>query len=441
MRFWNLSGPEVEAADAEPWDMPMASVTRAFSSRSLVSLLLATVGLLTMSGAAGLVLALTTDSEVRHEASFLAFNITAVSLGLGLVGVLLAISPRTLRRITPTVGGGLLIGSLFLNTWGLASAGPGLVIVAAGFVSPPMFAFYVMRRPWAIGTAVLLLVCVGLVVSLQEGWVAPLGTWLFVAANVIGTGVLMGQIGSRADELATSEHDARIGLADLNRTLEERVEVQVSEIEQLGGLRRFLSPQVADVVLSGDQGELGKPHRRRIAVFFCDLRGFTAFTNNAEPEEVMAVLDEYYGAVGQLLQRYDATVGDYAGDGIMAYFGDPVPREDSALAAVGMSCEIAGLMAPVVAEWQRRGYDLDYGVGLAYGYATLGVIGFDGRHDYKPVGGVVNLAARLCAKAGSGQVLMDHPTYAETSAAFASEHFADLDLKGYSAVTRAYALT
>jgi len=275
---------------------------------------------------------------------------------------------------------------------------------------------------------------VGLVVGLQDGWSAPLGTWMLVASNVVGTAMLVGLIAARSDSLAAE-------LAELNHTLEDRVDAQVAEIEQLGGLRRFLSPQVADILLSGDSEELGKPHRRRIAVFFCDLRGFTAFTNNAEPEEVIGVLDEYYGVVGALLQKYEATVGDYAGDGIMAYFGDPVPREDSALAAVEMTCEIAGLMGPVVAEWQRRGYELDYGVGLAYGYATLGVVGFDGRYDYKPVGGVVNLAARLCAKAGSGQVLMDHPTYAETSERFASAHFADLDLKGYGAATKAYALS
>lgn len=284
--------------------------------------------------------------------------------------------------------------------------------------------------------ASLVLIGFGLVVALQDGWFAPFAHWTAVTAIVFVTAVLMGLIAERADELATSEHEARVDLADLNHTLEERVDEQVTEIERLSELRRFLSPLVADAVLSGEAEELVHPHRRRIAVFFCDLRSFTAFTNNAEPEEVIGVLDEYYGVVGGLLQRYGATVGDYAGDGIMAYFGDPFLREDAALAAVEMTHEIAGLMGPVVAEWQRRGYDLDYGVGLAYGYATLGVIGFDGRYDYKPVGGVVNLAARLCAAAGPAQVLLDHPTYAETSKRFASEHFADLELKGYGGPTK-----
>ena len=441
MRFWDVSGAAVEAADAEPWDMPMASTTRPFTTRSLVSLLLASVLLLSMSGVAGLVVATTAGSKVKHETSFLAFNLTAITLAVALVAMLLAISPRTLRRIAPTAGTSLLVGSLFLNAWGLASAGSSLGIIAAGFVSPPIFAFYMLRRRWAVGSAVCLLACLGLIFWLQDDWLSPHGTWLFLAANVVGTGVLMGQIGSRADSLATSEHEARVELAELNHTLEDRVDAQVKEIEHLGGLRRFLSPQIADAVLSGDSEELGKPHRRRIAVFFCDLRGFTAFTNNAEPEEVVGVLDEYYRAVGGLLQQFDATVGDYAGDGIMAYFGDPVPREDSAMAAVAMTSELGSVLPGVVAEWKRRGYDLDYGVGLAYGYATLGVIGFDGRYDYKPMGGVVNLAARLCAKADAGQVLLDHPTYAATSERFPSAHLADLDLKGYGAPTKAYSLT
>jgi class 3 adenylate cyclase len=441
VRFWDVSGAEVEAADAEPWDMRMASASRQFTVRSVVRLALAGACLLGTSGVAGLVLAVTVGSRVRHETSFLVFNLAAISMSLSILGLLLAVSPRLLRRLTPTLGAGLIIGSVFLNMWGLASAGPRLGIVAAGYCSPPMFAFYMLRRRWAVSSALLVVGSFGLVVWLQDGWLGAPGTWFFLTANIVGTGLLMGQIASRADELATAEHEARVELADLNHTLEDRVDEQVAEIEQLGGLRRFLSPQVADVVLSGDSEELGKPHRRRIAVFFCDLRGFTAFTNNAEPEEVIGVLEEYYGAVGGLLQRYDATVGDYAGDGIMAYFGDPVPREDSAMAAVQMTREIAGLMGPVVAEWQRRGYDLDYGVGLAFGYATLGVVGFDGRYDYKPVGGVVNLAARLCAKAEAGQVLMDHATYAATSERFASEHVADLDLKGYGGPTRAYSLS
>jgi class 3 adenylate cyclase len=441
VRFWDLSGAEVAAADAEPWDGPLASTMRPFSTQSLVRLQLAGALLFGLSGAAGLFLALSVRSDAAHDLMFIGFNVVAASIAISMVGILVVVSPRLLRHIAPALGLCILFASPFLVGWGVWSGGPRLGVVTVAFGSTPLFAFYMLRRRWAVAHALCVLGCFGAVLWVQGGWIAPSGTWLFLAANLIGTAVVVGMIALRADELAASEHAALVEVDELNHTLEDRVATQVTEIERLGGLRRFLSPQVADVVLSEDSEELGKPHRRRIAVFFCDLRGFTAFTNTAEPEEVIGILDDYYGAVGGLLQRYDATVGDYAGDGIMAYFGDPVPREDSALVAVEMTREIGSVMAGVVAEWKRRGYDLDYGVGLAYGYATLGVVGFDGRYDYKPVGGVVNLAARLCAKAGSGQVLLDHSTYAATSERFASEHFADLDLKGYGAPTKAYALT
>jgi len=174
-------------------------------------------------------------------------------------------------------------------------------------------------------------------------------------------------------------------------------------------------------------------------VFFCDLRGFTAFTRDSEPEEVIAITDEYYRAVGTLLQRHGATIGGYAGDGIMAYVGDPVPHPEPARAAVQMVAELRGVMTELVSEWARRGHDLSYGVGIAYGYATLGVVGFDGRYDYTPIGGVVNLAARLCGKAAASQILLDHSTYAELNGTFHCDPIDGLELKGLGA-KRAYAL-
>ena len=192
-------------------------------------------------------------------------------------------------------------------------------------------------------------------------------------------------------------------------------------------------------MLSADAEQLTGPHRARIAVFFCDLRGFTAFTKESEPEEVIADLDDYYRTVGEVLQRHDATIGGYAGDGIMAYLGDPVPHAEPALGAVRMVAELRGELDALVAEWQRRGHDLSYGVGLAYGYATLGVVGFDGRFDYTPLGGVVNLAARLCGAAEAGQVLLDHATYAELDGQVRCDAVFGIELKGLGA-QRAYAL-
>lgn len=440
MRFWDVSGPEVEAADAAPWDGPLARTTRPFTTLPMVRAYIAASVLYTLIGIAGIVTVLSAPSDVVNRSVWLGASIYALVGGAGLFITLAMLSPLTLRRITPALAFGTLMFSTLVLTAAVAAAGPRFAILAATYVEAPLFAFYMLRRRWAVVCAALCLIGFGLVVSIQDGWAAPFDQWLILLASVIATGFLMGIMAERSDRLAESEHEARVELAELNHTLEERVAEQVAEIERLGQLRRFLSPQVADAVLSGESEEMARPHRQRIAVFFCDLRGFTAFTNQAEPEEVVGVLDEYYHAVGGLLRHYDATVGDYAGDGIMAYFGDPVPRDDPALAAVEMSHDLFPLMAGLVADWERRGYPLSYGVGLAYGYATLGVVGFDGRYDYKPMGGVVNLAARLCGRAAPAQVLLDHATHAATSEQFASMHFADLDLKGYGASTRAYAL-
>ena len=441
MRFWDLSDAEVEAADAAPWDGPFASTTRPFGTRALVRLTIAASVLYTMIGVAATVTSLGAEKETAHSNVWFGIGIYALVVGITTAAILPLISPRGLRRLAPAYTFlGVMVSSV-LVTVAVASAGPRFGVTAATYVEAPLFAIYMLRRGWAVLCTLVILAGFALVVSIQDGWVFPLGHWLLLLSTVIATAVLMGILAERSDRLAESEHEARVELADVNRTLEQRVTEQVAEIERLGQLRRFLSPQVADAVLSGVSEEIAHPHRKRIAVFFCDLRGFTAFTNNAEPEEVVDVLDEYYHAVGGLLQRYGATVGDYAGDGIMAYFGDPVPHEQPALVAVEMSHDLYPLMTGVVADWERRGYRLNYGVGLAYGYATLGVVGFDGRYDYKPMGGVVNLASRLCARAGEAQVLLDHATHAATTERFTSTHVADLELKGYGAATRAYALT
>lgn len=440
VRPWSAEEPAVEAIDAEPWTMPLAATMRPFGIQALSRLILAGAFLFFVSGTAGLAYALSGDTPARHPDLFVTFNLTAIALGVGMVLLVAVGTVQQLRRWGPVLTHLLLIVSAAVVTVGVWSAGPGLALVAVAYIEAPLFAFYVLRARWAVAHAAFVLACWGGVVGLQDGWASPFQAWLFAAANIIGTGVVVGQIAARNKELAAAEHEARLGLAELNRTLESRVETQVAEIERLGGLRRFLSSQVADVVLAGDSTELTKPHRARIAVFFCDLRGFTAFTHAAEPEEVVGVLDEYYDAVGGLLRRYEATVGDYAGDGIMAYFGDPVPRPDAAATATRMAVELSGTMSAVTADWRRRGYALDYGVGLALGYATLGVIGFDGRYDYKPVGSVVNLAARLCAQAQAGQVLLDHATFAEVSEEHPSDPVEGIELKGYGAGVRAYSL-
>ncbi len=439
-RWWDRMSPQFEVLDAEPWSMPFGKAMRPFGLEAMIRLNWAGALLPTASGAAGLLYALAVDTTARHSTVFVVFNICAIAMGLSMAVYVFVSPAERIRRTAPAFTLLVLYFSVLMVTVGVWSAGPDLAVVVLAYIEAPLFAFYMLRQRWAMAHATFVLICFGLVLGTQDGWASPVQAWLFAAANIIGTGVVMGQIAARNNQLATSERGARMELADLNHALEDRVESQVAEIERLGGLRRFLSSQVADVVLAEDSAELSKPHRARIAVFFCDLRGFTAFTNSAEPEEVVEVLGNYYSAVGGLLQRYEATVGDYAGDGVMAYFGDPVPREDAAMAAVAMSAELRDTMAGVVTDWQRRGYDLDYGVGLAYGYATLGIVGFDGRYDYKPVGGLVNLAARLCAHAGPRQVLLDHATHAETSDTHVSTPLGDLSLKGYGTPIRAYTL-
>ena len=188
-------------------------------------------------------------------------------------------------------------------------------------------------------------------------------------------------------------------LAEWNKTLEERVQRQVEELERIGRLRRFLAPQLAEMIVSGQQEQLLESHRREITVVFCDLRGFTAFTETAEPEEVMGVLREFHSTMGELIFRYEGTVEHFAGDGIMIFFNDPLPCANPAERAVGMAVEMRARVGELRGIWRKRGHQLDFGVGIAMGYATLGKIGFEGRFDYAAIGTVTNLASRLCDEA------------------------------------------
>lgn len=228
-------------------------------------------------------------------------------------------------------------------------------------------------------------------------------------------------------------------LAELNRTLEARVREQVGELEGLGRLRRFLSPQVAEVVAS-DSDALLQPHRREITVVSCDLRGFTPFVETAEPEEVMQVLREYHEAAGELIFRHEGTVKDITGDGVMVLFNDPLPAEDHTARAVRMAVAMRERVGELCGRWQKRGYELAFAVGVARGYATLGRTGFEGRFDYGAVGTVVNLAARLCAAAKGGQVLIGPRVHAAVEDLVDAEPIGELTLKGLSRPVRAYSI-
>jgi adenylate cyclase len=194
-------------------------------------------------------------------------------------------------------------------------------------------------------------------------------------------------------------------LADWNRELEAKVAAQVTELERVGRLRRFLSPQVAGLVVeSGDDGFL-QSHRSEITTVYCDLRGFTGFAETAEPEEVMSVLREYHEALGDLVFRFEGTLEHFAGDGLLVFFNDPIPCPDAPERAVQMAVAMRGRVAELAEGWRKNGHELGFGVGIAQGYATLGRVGFEGRYDYAAIGTVTNVSARLSALAQAGQIL------------------------------------
>ncbi len=230
-------------------------------------------------------------------------------------------------------------------------------------------------------------------------------------------------------------------LAEWNVELEARVSAQVEELQRVNRLRRFLSPQLVDLVIdSGDEAFLGS-HRREIVVVFCDLRGFTPFAEASEPEEVMGVLAEYHEALGELIYRFEGTLERFTGDGLMVFFNDPLPIDDPAERAVMMAVAMRDRVAELAAGWSRRGNDLGFGIGIAQGFATLGRIGFEGRFDYAAIGSVTNLAARLCAEAGPSQILVAQRVFSATEEVAFGEAVGELDLKGFSRPVRTFAVT
>lgn len=191
----------------------------------------------------------------------------------------------------------------------------------------------------------------------------------------------------------------------LNTGLAAKVEAQVAEIERVGRLRRFLAPQLAQAIISAGDEKILENHRREIAALFCDLRGFTAFAETAEPEDIMTLLAEYHGAVGPLIRKHEGTLGRFTGDGMLVFFNDPLPCPDPAARAARLAIEMRDAIGGLVPAWTKRGHALGFGIGMAQGYATLGRIGFEDRFDYTAIGAVINLAARLCSDATDGQIL------------------------------------
>ena len=227
-------------------------------------------------------------------------------------------------------------------------------------------------------------------------------------------------------------------LEDWNRTLEQRVSEQVALLERMSQLKRFLAPQVVELLLSSGDQHLLESHRREITVVFCDLRGFTAFAETSDPEEVMSVLREYHAALGQMVFRYEGTVEHFAGDGLVVLFNDPIPCPDPTARAARMALDMRHRIGELSETWRRHGHELGFGVGIAQGYATLGRIGFEGRFDYAAIGPVSNLASRLCDQAGDGEILISQRALAGIEDLLEVETVGDLNLKGFVRPVPAY---
>jgi class 3 adenylate cyclase len=342
--------------------------------------------------------------------------------------------------VIPGLLGGILAGIL------IALAGP-LHQETASFLpayAAASFLFTTRRSAYLMtGTSLGSYVVAVLAVS---GFVDPVTRIGVVTTLTVTTSWVMGWTVAKLQRLAASERAGAAEVAALadelaqaNQHLEERVAEQVEQIDSLGRLERFLSPQVAQAVLSSSNAALLEPHRRQIAVLFCDLRGFTAFTANADPEEVVDVLGGYYDAAGDLVRAHDATLGSFQGDGVMAYFNDPFPCEDPPGEAVAMAQELRHSLRALQLRWEAKGFHLGFGLGVAWGYATLGTFGFEGRSDYTALGTVVNLASRLCAQAGDGEILLD-PRAHDAVSERVMAHPLEVELKGFRGPVHAYRL-
>jgi adenylate cyclase len=230
-------------------------------------------------------------------------------------------------------------------------------------------------------------------------------------------------------------------LAKWNSELSARVEAQVAELQRANRLRRFLAPQLAELVIdSGDESFL-ESHRREIVVVFCDLRNFTGFAESSEPEEVTGVLNEYHAALGELIFHFEGTLERFTGDGLMVFFNDPLPCADAPERAVAMAVAMRGRVDRLADGWRRRGHDLGFGVGVAQGFATLGRIGFPGRSDYAAIGSVTNLAALLCGAAARDQILVTQRVFSAVEDHAVGEPVGELDLRGFSRPVRAFNIT
>jgi adenylate cyclase len=245
--------------------------------------------------------------------------------------------------------------------------------------------------------------------------------------------LLRARIGACLEKKRLRDQEVRLRneVEEWNKRLEQRVQEQVTQLEKLSRLKRFFSPQLAELIVSGEADDPLKTHRRELTVVYLDLRGFTAFAETAEPEEVMGVLHEYHAAMGKLILEYEGTLEHFAGDGMMIFFNDPVPVPNPAEQAIRMTLAMRDAVKNLTVKWRKLGYELDFGVGIAQGYATIGAIGFEGRWEYGAIGSVPNLAARLCGEAKPGDILVPQRLLGSVEELVEVEPAGELTLKGF----------
>ncbi len=313
-------------------------------------------------------------------------------------------------------------------------APPEFAVGARNFLTSGYRAITIMpmiRGDSAIGAISVIRAAPG---PLSDKQVAVLKTFAAQAVIAIENTRLLNELRQRTGQLEDQSQE----VVKLNQQLEQRVADQVSEIERMGRLRRFLPPQVADlIVASGTEKQL-ESHRREITALFCDLRGFTGFSESSDPEDVMVLLRQYHAAIGETLVKYSGTLERFAGDGVMVIFNDPVPVSNPALQAVQMALDMRATIGALIEKWVRLGHDIGFGIGIAHGYATLGTIGFEGRFDYAAIGTVSNVASRLCDEAKPGQILISPRVMMAVEAAVAVELVGDFSLKGIRRPMPAY---
>lgn len=375
----------------------------------------------------------TAGAAVLHPTAYFASGvILTLVAGTTLIAIRVS-SDAFVTRVVPELALVLIFGAAFAIPVVLSFVG--LEVGAIGtsvYVLPLILGCFVLRPALSVLLVAMIAAGHGALLARSEGVVAPVSQYLFLIAVLVAAGVLVGGLVDRLDRTARHEQHARVLLDAANASLTTTVAEQVGELERLTQLRRFLAPQVADAVLSAGSEAFLTPHRREIAVVFCDLRGFTAFAAQVEPEEVLDVLGAYYREAGEHLHKFEATVGSFAGDGFMAYFNDPNPCDRPAFVATSMAVAIQQALRRLAEEWSRRGYSLGCGMGIALGHATLGVVGFEGRSDYTPLGTVVNRASRLCDEAKSGQIIVDQSAATAIADDFELAPLPDLTLKGFA---------